>query len=221
MAVVSHRFWRSLTMLAVVVSMLSVPAVADAGQGFFDDDESIFEADIEAIANAGITFGCNPPDYTFFCVDDPVTRGQMAAFLVRAIGLTDQGDVDFTDDNSSIFEADIEKLAAAGITRGCNPPANTKYCPDGLVTRGQLAAFLVRALGYSATSGENTFTDDDGSIFEADIEKLAFEGVTKGCNPPANSKFCPDNAVTRGQMAAFLDAGVRSAERPCPRLHNR
>jgi hypothetical protein len=35
----------------------------------------------------------------------------------------------FTDDNGSLHEPDIEAVAAAGITRGCNPPANTEYCP--------------------------------------------------------------------------------------------
>ncbi|MCP4306311.1 MAG: S-layer homology domain-containing protein, partial [bacterium] len=50
-----------------------------------------------------------------------------------------------TDDNDSIFEDDIAKLAAAGITRGCNPPANTNYCPNSPVTREQMAAFINRA----------------------------------------------------------------------------
>ena len=81
-----------------------------------------------------------------FCPNDNVTRGQMAAFLVRALGLTDSGTTDFVDDDTSIFEADIEKLAAAGITKGCNPPENTRFCPEDRVTRGQMAAFLNRAV---------------------------------------------------------------------------
>ena len=48
------------------------------------------------------------------------------------------------------------------------------------------------------------FADDDGSIFEDNIDKLATAGVTKGCNPPTNDNFCPNANVTRGQMAAFL-----------------
>ncbi len=48
------------------------------------------------------------------------------------------------------------------------------------------------------------FRDDDGSVFESDISWLADTGITKGCNPPVNDRFCPDEAVTRGQMAAFL-----------------
>ena len=67
-----------------------------------------------------------------------------------------------------------------------------------------MAAFLVRAMGYTNNGGGNLFTDDNSSIFENDIDRLATAGVTKGCNPPANTKFCPNNFVTRAQMAAFL-----------------
>ncbi len=66
-----------------------------------------------------------------------------------------------------------------------------------------MAALLVRALGLSAASSD-FFIDDDGSIFEADINRIAAAGITLGCNPPANNLFCPDDLVTRGQMAAFL-----------------
>ena len=117
------------------------------GKGlFWDDDLSIFEADIERLAAAGVTSGCNPPTNNRFCPNDHLTRGKMAAMLVRALDLTATNGTDFTDDNDSIFELDIERLAAAGITTGCNPPANDRYCPDDKVTRGQMAAFLVRAL---------------------------------------------------------------------------
>jgi hypothetical protein len=129
----------------------------------------------------------------------------MAAFLVRALGLTDDGGGDlFTDDDESIFEGDIDRMATAGITKGCNPPVNDRFCPDSKVTRGQMAAFLVRALGYADDGGGDLFTDDNGSVFEGDIDRLGTAGVTKGCNPPTNDRYCPDSAVTRGQMAAFL-----------------
>jgi len=45
-----------------------------------------------------------------------------------------------------VFEADIAKIAEAGITKGCNPEG-TEFCPGDPVTRGQMAAFLNRALG--------------------------------------------------------------------------
>jgi micrococcal nuclease len=129
----------------------------------------------------------------------------MAAFLVRALDLTDDGGGNsFQDDDDSVFETDIAKLAAAGITRGCNPPVNDLYCPDSAVTRGQMAAFLVRAMGYTDGGGGNLFVDDDGSVFENDIDKLGTAGVTKGCNPTTNDRYCPDDPVKRDQMASFL-----------------
>jgi hypothetical protein len=71
-----------------------------------------------------------------------------------------------------------------------------------------MAAFLVRALGLTDGAGSDTFVDDDGSIFEADIERLAASGITKGCNPPTNNRFCPEDRLTRGQMAAFLRRAI-------------
>ncbi len=51
----------------------------------------------------------------------------------------------FTDvPTSNTFHEDITWLRDAGVTKGCNPPANTEYCPDEDVTREQLAAFLRR-----------------------------------------------------------------------------
>ena len=128
----------------------------------------------------------------------------MAAFLVRFLGLTDiDSSISFTDTAGNTFEQDILKLATAGITRGCNADG-TAFCPNRGVTRGQMAAFLVRAFNLTDDGGGDLFTDDDNSIFEADIDKLATAGITRGCNPPTNSNFCPDRTVTRGQMAAFL-----------------
>jgi hypothetical protein len=163
-----------------------------------------FYNDIDYLADEGITQGCNPPGNTLYCPTGNVTRGQMAAFLVRALNLPAAGQDYFTDDDTSIFENDINRLAQAGITRGCNPPANDLYCPDTRVSREQMAAFLVRALNLTDNGGGNTFIDDNGSIFEEDIAKLAAAGITQGCNPPSNTKFCPTSTVTREQMAAFL-----------------
>jgi hypothetical protein len=197
--------------MAVVVGLLvgvALPGAA-AGGRFVDDDDSVHEADIEFIAGLAvpITAGCNPPVNDRFCPEDNVTRGQMAAFLVRYFQYPDPGGNPFVDDDDSEFETDIRRLAGAGVTKGCNT-AGDRYCPEDDVTRGQMAAFLVRAFGYTDT-GSKDFVDDNDSIFQADIEKLAAAGVTVGCNPPANDRFCPDDPVTRGQMASFLARALR------------
>ena len=64
-----------------------------------------------------------------------------------------------------------------------------------------MAAFLVRALSLDSQNQQDRFTDDDDSIFEPQIETLYDYGITSGCTV---DKFCPDDPVTRGQMAAFL-----------------
>jgi hypothetical protein len=71
----------------------------------------------------------------------------MAAFLVRGLGLTDDGGGDrFVDDDTSIFSDDIDRLAASGITNGCNPPDNDRYCPLRPVRRDEMASFIARAV---------------------------------------------------------------------------
>jgi hypothetical protein len=132
----------------------------------------------------------------------------MATFLVRALGYPATGTDYFLDDEGSVFENAINRLRAAAVTQGCNPPANNRFCPDDFVTRGQMAAFLARAFGYSDSGLGDYFLDDDDSVFENAIDRLRTAGVTLGCNPPVNDRYCPDDYVTRGQMAAFLKRAV-------------
>ena len=165
------------------------------------DIDGTFVDDIIWLATEGITKGCNPPANDHYCPDRPVSRGEIAAFLHRALHL-DPGPDAFTDDDDSPFEAHSDALAHAGITKGCNPPDNTHFCPHQDVTRGELAAFLHRALHLDP--GPDAFTDDDDSPFEAHIDALAHAGITKGCNPPDNTHFCPHRPVSRGEVAALL-----------------
>src|SRR5262249_17179373 len=111
--------------------------------GFRDIDDSQFHADICSIAQAGITTGCGGGNY---CPDASVTRAQMAVFLLKA----EHGISYLPPDCQGVF-ADvpctnpfskwIEQLAAEGITAGCG---NGNYCPDGPVTRAQMATFLLK-----------------------------------------------------------------------------
>jgi hypothetical protein len=173
------------------------------GMDFLDTRTSIFRTDVAWMSAIGTTRGCNPPVNDLFCPSGEVTRGQMAAFINRQLELPPTVIDFFVDDGNSVFEDDINRLAAAGITTGCNPPVNDEFCPSQRLTRAQLAAFLARAFDLPATS-TNFFSDDDGSIFESDINQLAAAGITKGCNPPTNDHYCPDEFVSRAQTAAFF-----------------
>ncbi len=107
---------------------------------FVDDDGTAHEDNINRLAEAGITTGCTETD---FCPREPVTRGQMASFLDRALGLPEATADWFTDDDDTAHEASINRIAEAGVTTGCG---GARFCPSGLVNRQQMAAFLFRAL---------------------------------------------------------------------------
>ncbi len=109
---------------------------------------------------------------------------------------------------SHLFAGDVAWLAAADITRGCNPPANSRYCPDAPVTRAQMATLLVRALDLPAGTDGGFVDIPEADPHRHDIAALAHAGITKGCNPPANDRFCPDRPVTRAEMASFLVRGL-------------
>jgi len=85
-----------------------------------------------------------------------------------------------------------------GITTGCAPHS---FCPEEAVSRAEMAAFLARVLKLAPATGGSPFYDDDGHFLEAEISALAASGVTSGCS---ETLFCPDELVTRGEMAAFL-----------------
>ena len=161
---------------------------------FSDTDASKFYPDILWIYAKGITTGCGG---TKFCPKGKVTRAQMATFLRRALNLPAAPRDYFTDDAGNKHESSINALAHAGITVGCG---GTKFCPDRVVTRDQMATFLVRAFNLPPTD-RDYYTDDNHSIHHARINALAASGITRGCG---ETTYCPRTAVAREQMAAFL-----------------
>ena len=101
---------------------------------------------------------------------------------------------------ASAFYADaVAWLKAEGITTGTSA---TTFSPNDTVTRGQMAAFLFRLAGEPGGSPAHGFSDVPASAFYAEAVKwLKAEGITTGTSP---TTFSPGDAVTRGQMAAFL-----------------
>jgi hypothetical protein len=160
---------------------------------------------IETVGRNQITSGCGGGNY---CPASAVTRAQMAVFLLRSehggnyAPPPATGTV-FSDVPASAFAAAwIEQLHAEGVTTGCG---GGNYCPNAVVTRAQMAVFLLRAEhGASYTPppptgifGDLLLTDP----FTPWIEELSLEGVTAGCG---GDNYCPNAPNTRGQMAVFL-----------------
>ncbi|MBK9600688.1 MAG: S-layer homology domain-containing protein [Anaerolineales bacterium] len=162
---------------------------------------------IERLYNAGITSGCSTSPM-MYCPLAPVTRAQMAIFILRGmhgsayIPPTATGTI-FGDVPADAFAAAwIEQFANEGITSGCG---GGNYCPDANVTRAQMAIFLLKGehgASYVPPVATGIFTDVPVGSFAADwIEQLANEGITSGCG---GGNYCPDSDVTRDQMAVFL-----------------
>ena len=101
----------------------------------------------------------------------------------------------FTDvPNTNTFHEDIEWLKDSGVTKGCNPPANTEYCPDDNVTRGQMAAFMKRFAGYlQAEDGIPAQADHSISSDNADTVdgKHASAFALRSDLPTDGSLSCP------------------------------
>jgi hypothetical protein len=111
----------------------------------------------------------------------------------------------FQDVTSNDYYFDYaNEMYLKGITSGCstNPPL---YCPTETVTRAQMAVFLVSSVYGGSTFPYNPtpyFTDVPANAFGfAWIQALYELGITSGCGP---TTFCPDEDVTRAQMAVFI-----------------
>jgi uncharacterized repeat protein (TIGR03803 family) len=161
---------------------------------------------VESIVRAGITAGCGSGNY---CPANPVTRAQMAVFLLKA----KHGSAYVPPGCAGIFSdvpcpsqfADwIEQLSAEGVTSGCGTGV---YCPGNPVTRAQMAVFLLKTdegSSYTPPPATGVFGDVPvGSFADAWIEEIYARGITGGCSA-SPLLYCPAGANTRGQMAVFL-----------------
>jgi hypothetical protein len=149
-----------------------------------------------------------------------VVLSLLAPAGITALAADDLGP--FVDDNGHPGEPYLEWLAGRGIIQGCNPPANTRICPDRTLNRAEAAKIVVgvgREMGTIApvpASLPDRFEDDDelwGGAVSRLANFLAFAGVVSGCDPPSNRRFCPLDELTRGQVAKLL-VGALALEAP-------
>ncbi|MGH8926905.1 MAG: DUF3048 domain-containing protein [Acidimicrobiia bacterium] len=201
---------RALTVGAVLLIVLSGPAAGqttglEGGGSFLDDDRRGAEPAIEALFAHQITNGCGPE---IFCPTASVTRGEMATFLARALKAgPSETPADFSDlETAAFYTGFVNRLTELEIVTGY---PDGSYRPSALVSRAEMAALLVRALGSESTSPSGAFRDvPDEAWFAGFVEALRVSGITNGC---AADLFCPDHQVTREQMALFLARGFELA----------
>ncbi len=181
-------------------------------RSFVDIAGSVHEGAIRCLAAAGVTVGSSDPER--FDTRREVTRAQVASFLARSYRVATgaalpAGPARFADVGGSVHTANIQALAAAGVIEGVGD--GTRFAPDRTVTRGQMASLIARFLdlldddavdgSFPPATDSDVFGDDDGSVHEPAIDRLAVQGVVQGRR---DGRFLPLGSVTRDQMASFL-----------------
>jgi hypothetical protein len=171
----------------------------------------LFLPAIDLLKEYGITSACKTIPLRF-CPNDGIPESQMAVFVVRSVvgedGFAYSHSPYFTDvPSTNDYFPWIQKEQDLGIAMTCQPGY---YCPDTVVTRGIMAVLIIRGkLGTSVPPSYPMtpyFTDVPPSHpYFPWIQKMSEQGITTGCTP---TTYCPDEPVTRGQMAVFIMRGM-------------
>lgn len=182
---------------------------------FSDDDGSVHEANIEVIAELGITRGCGDPEDNTFCPKRLVARSHMMAFLARALGEED-GERPTTSRFSDVpddawYLPSLERLADLGVVE---PFEDGTFRPREPITRLDMAVFMTRAFPHidKVEDPVGVFADvpADGA-HAGEVEGIYAVGVTTGCRRDP-LRYCPDQPVRRDQMASFLVRALRTQD---------
>ena len=168
---------------------------------FVDTFRTDYAEPIEELAARGILEDSECAE-SYICPEEPIDRSTFAVWMTRILVGDEPAEVSdsrFVDvDPESWWAAHVEQLAVFGITAGCaiDPP---RYCPEAIVTQGQAATFLTRALDLLYVEPP-AYVDISRRGFEHEIDVPAITGLSGGCavEPP---RYCP---VTRGQAAIAL-----------------
>ena len=220
-----------LTLATSVTDTLLKTWILHVGNSFSDVDIDIvadpYYPSIETIFHFGVTVGCG--DGSTYCPLQNNLRQEMAPFLLKAL-LGSQytppactgvfSDVPCPATPAFPYSDFIEDLSTRGITGGCSsdpgPPPTIQYCPGRDILRSEMAVFLIKTSqgsGYVPPACTGVFSDvpcpaTPAFPFSDFIEDIYARGITAGCGsdpgPPPTIQFCPDNPVTRQEMAVFL-----------------
>ncbi len=137
-----------------------------------------------------------------------LTRTQAASMLVREFKLdhNQYPAPTFRDVPSDYYAMnEIRAISGSGFMRGNE---HGRFDPNGQLTRGQMAAILVRAYNLSAPADRTgSFTDVSADHWaHGSIEALSYHGIAGGYE---DGRFGPGDPVTRAQFAVFLERAIK------------
>ena len=194
--------------LAASLTVAAPGAVLAQQDGFSDVEPGSHKPAIDALDELGLFEGTECGEEQF-CPNEPANRSTVAVWIVRALDGADPPPVEesrFADvDDDEWWMPHVERLADLRITVGCRIQP-LRFCPDETVTRARMASFLARAFHLEPAPSAG-FADTGGSSHEANIDRLFAAGITVGCKQDP-LRFCPNNQVSRAQMATLITRGL-------------
>ena len=210
-----------LAALAVAASVLAhTPAAATSDTTVQAAAAGVHQPAVDALAaleNVDVFAGTGCADGDGLCPHEPLSRWEMAVWLVRVIERADPpatlsryDDVD----SGEWWAAHAERLAQFGIDPGCGTRP-LRFCGDRTLERGEMAGLLARAFDLPS-AGSAGFADVPADhAYAADIDRVAAARITAGCETDP-ARYCPQQQVTRAQMATFLARAAGLVELPAP-----
>lgn len=184
---------------AAEVAGVDLGSAGDAGFDDIDDAWAEAQAAINRLALKGII-----PSGGAFRPGDAITRAEMATFL---IGLLVEAAPDVTRDSSGAIllgvagsrsvaddrfpdavGAEIAAIYELGVTRGASaadvqddtePPLDFNYEPDSTVDRGQMAAFITRALAHTPVRPAGVTAQYDGADIVVSVRNAQYRPVSR------------------------------------------
>ncbi len=189
----------------------ALPAAAGARFGDLPDDAAGAAAAARAV-DRGYLAACQA-EPEMFCPNCGLSRRDAIAMIVRASGL-DVSNVPATSSFEDVATddeafAEIVAAAAAGLTTGCG---GGKLCPDDVVTRGEVAALVARARGWTAPDDAPALDDVAGDhMYRSEIAAVASRCAASGCD----SGFCPDDPETRSSAVQLVASAFGFGDSLC------
>jgi len=209
---VLFRFKQALSYtLAVALLLLAGSPLAPTALAYSDDAGGWYSETIQKAADYGLMEGY--PDGSFGVGDD-MTRAEFVTVLGRMFGweaVTPEVPTFSDCPADKWYFSAVETAAAQGVTE-----VTGAFRPNEPISRGDIAAMLVRALGYGDLAAERSaaslpFSDVEGHPLGGYIAMAYHFGITNGIEGPEGQlMFLPDSSAPREQCAAML---VRAYER--------
>lgn len=162
--------------------------------------------EIEYLVNQGVISGY--PDGKFR-PNQPITRQQVAAMLVKALKLDvkNRPNPGFKDvSKNAYYYSAIAAVADERIIRG----ANGKFMPSEFVTRAQMAAIIRRAFELKQSWTQQYLDVEKNYWAYSDINAMYENGIASGNSGKGHNHFAPDDVNTRGQFSVFLARALNS-----------